>query len=399
MNRLSLYLLSIGAFVTGTSELIVAGILPAIADDLGVSVALAGQLITVFSLSFAIGTPVIVALTNRIQRKTALLVSLALFSIGCLCSFMSPGYGFLLGSRIVIGLSAGVYTVIAFGSVAKLVPPEKTGSAIGMIALGISSAMVLGVPLGVAIAKWWSWQAIFAWLAGVSLLVMLGMLWLLPRIEGDAPASFGQQFRVLRNPVIASGLFLSLFMTTSCSLMNTYLTPFLLDILHLPSASLGLMLFALGVSGVIGSRVGGSSVDRWGTKRIISICLSAIIVSLALLQALHSSWLSGISLILIWMFALSMLVPAIQTYFIQQAPLSSNLVLGFNTSILHLGVAVGAGVGGLVVHTVSTVLYHPWLASCIAIVALAIAALSFALSKKNNPAIHESVLPHTIERG
>ncbi|WP_028549432.1 MFS transporter [Paenibacillus sp. UNC451MF] len=383
MNRLNIYLLALGAFVTGTAELIVVGILPAIANDLNISIALAGQLITVFSLSFAVGTPILVAVTSRVRRKTLLLSSLGLFIIGCLLSFISFDYTFLMGSRIILGLSAGIYTVVAFSSIAKLVPPEKTGSAIGMIALGISSAMVLGVPVGVAIVGWWSWQAIFALLGGVCLLVLLGMVRMLPQIEGDTPVLFQQQFKVLGNPVIVSGLLLSLFMTSSCSLMNTYLTPFLLDVLHMQFSSIGFMMLALGIAGVIGSRIGGIGVDHWGTVRMISICLTILAASLALLPIFHSSLAVGIVLILIWMFALSMMVPAIQTYFIQQAPQSSNLVLGLNTSILHLGVAVGASVGGIMVKTTATVFYHPWIASCILAAALAAAFVSFSLRRRN----------------
>ncbi|WP_282940622.1 MFS transporter [Paenibacillus sp. RC67] len=383
MNRLYIYLLALGAFVTGTAELIVVGILPAIARDLNISIALAGQLITIFSLAFAVGTPVVVAVTSLIKRKTVLISSLGVFIIGSLISFASSDYAFLISSRIILGLSAGVYTVVAFSSIAKLVPPEKTGSAIGMIALGISSAMVLGVPIGVMIAEWWSWQAIFAVLAVVSLLVLLGMARLLPQIAGDIPIPFRQQFNVFGNPVIVSGLILSLFMTTSCSLMNTYLTPFLLDILHMQVSSISLMMFALGIAGVIGSRIGGFGVDHWGTVRMISICLTVLAASLALLPIFHSSLMVGILLIIVWMIAMSMMVPAIQTYFIQQAPQSSNLVLGLNTSILHLGIAIGASAGGIVVNTTSTVFYHPWIASCIITAALAIAVLSFSLRKKN----------------
>lgn len=381
MNRLPVFLLTLGAFVTGAAELIVIGILPLIAEDLQVSIALAGQIITAFSLSFAIGTPILVSMTSRVERKTMLIAALALFILGCLASYVSSSFAVLMASRILLGLSGGVYTVIAFSSVAKLVPPEKTGRAIGMIALGFSTALVLGVPIGVAMAKWWSWQTIFAALAVVTVLLLIGTMRLLPSIAGDAPVPFRRQFLVLGNPIIVSGLVLSLCFTTSSSMMNTYLAPFLQQILHMEASHIGLTLFGLGIAGVLGSRVGGMGADAWGTTRMISFSLIVLTLSLAILPLFSGFLLVGVALLIVWMFSMSMIIPAIQMYFIQQAPESSNLVLGLNTSVLHLGVAMGAGLGGIMVDATSTVLYNPWIASLTVALGLLVAVVSFSTNK------------------
>lgn len=285
MNRLNIYLLALGCFVVGTVELVVAGILGAIADDLHISIALAGQLITAYSLAFAIGTPIFVSLTSRIRRKTLLVSSLTVFIVGCLASFGSTQYVMLLLSRVILGLSAGVFSVVALSSVAKLVPSEKMGSTIGTIALAFGCVLTLGGPIGIAIAGWWRWQGIFALLGVVGLFIMLGLIRLLPHIEGDAPVRFKQQFAVLGNPVMISGLLLSFFMNTSNSIMLTYLTPFLQTILHLKASDIGVTMFVLGVSGMIGSRLGGFGVDKWGTVRMITYSLVISAASLALLPA------------------------------------------------------------------------------------------------------------------
>ncbi|TFE27562.1 MFS transporter [Cohnella luojiensis] len=382
MSRMNIYLLAFGGFVVGTAELVVAGILQLIADDLQISIGLAGQLVTAYSLSFALGTPIFVAFTLRMGRRTLLVLSLIIFIIGSLVSFFSPNYAILMFSRVLLGLSAGVYTVSALGSAVKLVPADKMGSAIGIIALGFGSAIALGVPIGIAIAQWWSWQVIFAVLAVVSGLITLGLIRLLPQVEGDTPVPFTQQFKVLGNPVILTGLVVSLLMYTSNSVMLTYLSPYLESILHMDQSRIGIMIFVLGVVGAFGSHLGGIGSDKWGSARTITIAIAVSAGTLALLPVFTSLLALGLAFITLWFFSFFLSNPALQTYFIQQAPQSSNLVLGLNLSIVHLGLATGAGAGGAFVNSASTVLYNPWVASFTAALALVAAIVSFTLSKK-----------------
>lgn len=382
--RLTMYLLALGAFLTGTAELVVGGIIDRIAEDLQVSVALAGQLITAYSVAFAIGTPFLIALTARIPRKKVMILALACFIAGCLASYLSSDYMVVMISRVVVGSSAGVYLVVAISSIAKLVPPEQTGRAIGMIAFGFGGAMALGVPIGIAISGWWHWQMIFALLGGVSLLVMLGLLRLLPEIEGDAPVTLRQQLAILRNPVIAAGLLISFFLCMSNSILLTYLTPFLQNVLHLNTSGLGMMMLVLGLTGMLGSRLGGTAVDKWGAVRMITVTLLMSCLSLTFLPLLIVPVFLGLALITIWMCSMFMNGPALQLYFIQQAPLSSNLVLSVNTSVIHLGIALGAGLGGAAVSSAQTVLYHPWLAAGIGALSFIAALVSIGISKRKH---------------
>ncbi|MCC3376583.1 MFS transporter [Cohnella sp. REN36] len=375
MNRKLIYLLTLGIFVTATSELVVSGVLNAIAEDLRVSVALVGQLITVYSLSFAVGTPIIVSITAKLPRKTLLLGSLAAFLVGCLLSGAGWSFETLAAGRAILGVSAGVYMVVTLGSVAKLVPPDKIGSAMGTVILGFSIAMVLGVPIGIAVAGWIGWKAIFLLLAAAVLLVLIGAAVFLPRIEGDAPVPFRRQFAVLASPLVIAGLLLIFFREGGTSVMYTYLTPYLQTILHMKPSGIAVAMLILGLLGAVGSRFGGYAVDRWGAVRMIAISLALPVAALAALPALKASLAATIAVLAVWIFASFMVAPAIQTYFVQQAPQSVNLIMGMNTSLTHLGIAAGAGLGGAAVDASSTVLYNPWLGAGLLALGLAVSVV------------------------
>ncbi|WP_326074226.1 MFS transporter [Paenibacillus alba] len=327
MNRLTIYVLTIGIFLTATAELVVSGILAYMAEDLQISLALAGQLITAYSLSFAIGTPILIALTARIGRRKVLLGSLFVFIIGSLLSALSTTIVPLMISRAVLGMSAGVYFVTVFGAVAKLVVPEKLGSAIGTIVLGFSTAMILGVPIGILISKWLNWQSIFIMLSVLSALIAFVIYRLVPEIEGDAPISFMKQIKVLGSFAIVSGLFITIFKESGSSIVFTYMTPFMQDVLEIKATAISLIMLVLGIFGAIGSRLGGYSVDKWGAARVITLSLIVQITAVALLPISVESRI--LSLVFIGFIVLSMFVsgPAVQSYFIQQAPQSANLVL------------------------------------------------------------------------
>jgi DHA1 family putative efflux transporter-like MFS transporter len=382
MKKGVLYLLTAGAFVVGTAELVVAGILDRIAEDLNVTVGAAGQLIAAYSLAYAIGTPIIIASTSKLSRNALLLGSLMLFALGCAVSVVAGDYTLVVAGRIVLGVSSGVFSVIAFGAASELVPPEKRGRAVGMVTLGMSAATVLGIPAGVLFANWGNWRTIFIWLGLLTLLIMAGIRLWLPKLKGDAPVRFAEQFRVLRNPVIVFGFVLSGLFTTSASLMNSYQVPYLLDVLRSRESSVSALLLAFGLFGMIGSRFGGIATDRSGSKRIVVLGLIAITAALVLLPALSGSRPLGWSALAVWNGVMSLTIPAVLTYLIQQAPQSANIVLGFNTSMLHLGVAIGAGGGGALLQSVGTVRYHPWVAAGIAILGLLAAGASFAAGRR-----------------
>ena len=254
----------------------------------------------------------------------------------------------------------------------------------GVIALGFGSAIAFGVPLGVAIANLFSWPFIFLFMGVASLLILYFLFRLLPNVEGDASVTFKEQFTVLKNPIIVSGLSISLFMEFGNSAMLTYLSPFLQNLLHFETSNIGVIMLLLGVFGMIGSRMGGLWVDKWGSHNMITFTLLLSAFSLAFLPLITNIVSVAVALIIIWMVSTFMRGPAVQTYFIQVAPQASNLVIGLNMSFIHLGIASGAASGGILADVASTVQFNPWFSSVFFLIALASAFISFSLRKKES---------------
>jgi len=384
MNRMILFLLAFGAFLVGSAELVINGVLNIIAADLHISFSMAGQFITAFSLSFAIGSPILITLLGRTSPKKTLIGSLILFIVGCLVTFFSSHFTTILLARVLLGLSAGVFSVVSVNAVAKLVKKEKMGTAIASIAFGFSTAMVLGVPLGVMIAQWWGWKYIFFLLGGISTLILLTLVYLLPETEGEQPIPIKRRFSTLKQPIITIALIGSLFICISNSVMLTYQTPYLINILHIKNENIGIIVFILGIFGMIGSRLGGFVIDRWGTNFALIFSLIVNGIALAILPLFSSLTMMGGILLIIWICTIFMNGPAIQSYFIQQSPKTADLIISLHLSVVHLGTSIGASVGGFVVAKTATVQYNPWVAAVSVLFSILFSLISISLQKKKS---------------
>lgn len=179
----------------------------------------------------------------------------------------------LIASRIVLAISTGMYTVVSLNVGASLVPPEKRGSAIGIILMGGSGAMVLGIPFGVLIGEYFGWRYVFAMIAVFSLITALAIYKFIPSSKGEQPVPLSNQLSILkkRKPVI--GLLISLLWITGYSAVYTYISPFLQENTGLSVSSVSFMLTVFGISGVFGSYIGGYATDKWGVPKTLFLSL------------------------------------------------------------------------------------------------------------------------------
>lgn len=188
-----IYLLAIISFLVGTSEYIISGILDQIAHTLGITLAAAGQLITIFSLVYAVFTPVLMALTASMDRRKLMMYALGLFVIGNILAFTLPGYGWFVAARVVMALGAGMVVVTALTIAAKIAPAGKQGSAIATVVMGFTASLIIGVPLGRMTAEALGWKSVFGGIALLGFIAMIVLFLTLPHTEGDKPVPLLQQ--------------------------------------------------------------------------------------------------------------------------------------------------------------------------------------------------------------
>ncbi|CAM4429505.1 DHA1 family putative efflux transporter-like MFS transporter [Paenibacillus endophyticus] len=378
-NAWKIYMLAIISFLVGTSEFIIAGILDKVASDVGVSVSAAGQLITVFSLAYAFGTPILMAVTARMERRSLLLYSLGVFAVGNLIAVLLPGFAFLIVSRIVLALSTGVFVVTALTVASKLAPAGKQGSAIATLVMGFSTALIIGVPLGRLAASVYDWKLIFGAIGLLGLLAMLIIVTSIPQSDGEAPVPIRKQLSLLKQPKIAIALTVTFLWIGGYSIVYTYISPFLLTVTKLTEQGVSIGLFAFGIASLIGSKIGGFSTDKWGAPRTLVSGMLFHTVALVLLSFAGQSQVIVFPLLMLWAFTAWSSGPTQQYHLMSLAPEASGIMLSLNSSVLQLGMAAGAGLGGVIVEQASLTSIT-WIGATGVILAAATAATFFGVS-------------------
>ena len=349
-------MLSIVSFLVGTSEFIISGILDKIAGSLGITLAAAGQLITIFSLVYAICTPILMALTSGWDRRRLIVFALGLFVLANLLSFVLPGYGWFVAARILMALGAGVVVVSALNLAAKISPPGKQASSIATVIMGFTASLIIGVPLGRMIAGAFGWKAVFGGIALLGIVAMVVLFLTLPNVRGDKPIPLLQQLALLKKPKVVMGLSITFFWLGGYSIAYTYLSPYLLTISGVGDKFLSTALLIFGIASLVGSKFGGYSTDRWGVNITLIGGMTLHILMLVLLSLVTNSLLGVLVILILWSFAAWSSGPTQQYHLATLEPESSGVLLGLNQSMMQLAMAAGAGFGGIIVDQVSLAL-------------------------------------------
>lgn len=377
------YLLAISAFVVGTVELIVGGILDLIASDLHISVSAAGQFITIFSVAFALSAPILMNITARMERKRLYLLALSVFIVANLIVAFSSSYGLTLSARALSAMSGAVIIVLSISLASQLVPESHRGRAIGIIYMGISGSLVLGVPVGMVIGNAYGWRAPFLLIAGLSALAMIANAMFLKRTAPSPVVSLRQQLSALCTSKIISGQLISFLMLTGHLTLYAYLTPFVHANFDISPAMMSIVYFLFGITAVAGGGLGGLLSDKWGATKTIVLVLVCFSASMfMMLFAAHASIYVFMAMMMIWGGLSWALSPAQQSYLIKQAPSTVDIQLSLNNSVMHLGIATGSLIGGMVIEK-SSVANNPWVGGLIALLALGSAA--YSISRKPAP--------------
>ncbi|MBW9064088.1 MFS transporter [Rhizobium herbae] len=386
---LALYALTIAAYAIGTTEFVIVGLLPTVATDLAITLPLAGLIVSIYALGVTFGAPILTALTGRIERKPLLLGLMMLFIAGNTLSALSPSYEMLLVGRILSAFSHGVFFSVGATIAAELVPANRRASAIALMFMGLTVAIVTGVPLGTVIGQTLGWRATFWAVAGLGAIALTAIAALLPStLSKAAPASILDQVRVL-----GSGRLLLVFGMTALGYGGTFVTftflaPMLEEVSGFAASSVSLVLVLYGLAIAAGNIVGGRIADRSPVKAL-TFLFAAQAAVLALFTFTSVSTIPA----LITLAALGFLsfanVPGLQLYVVQLAkqhrPGAVDVASALNIAAFNLGIAAGAWIGGLVVASPLGLQATPWVGAILVAGALVLTLVSSMLDRRLEP--------------
>ncbi|MBC9892563.1 MFS transporter [Salmonella enterica subsp. enterica serovar Panama] len=382
---LALFALTISAFAIGTTEFVIVGLVPTIAQQLAVSLPSAGMLVSIYALGVAIGAPVLTALTGRLPRKQLLVALMVLFTVGNLLAWQAPGYMTLIAARLLTGLAHGVFFSIGSTIATSLVPKEKAASAIAIMFGGLTVALVTGVPLGTFIGQHFGWRETFLAVSLLGVIALMSSQLLIPaNIPGLAAASIRDQVKVLTHPRL-----LLIYAVTALGYGGvftafTFLAPMMQDLAGFSPAAGSWILLGYGVSVAIGNIWGGKLADKHGAVPALKFIFAALFVLLMVFQVTASTQYAALVTILVMgIFAFGN-VPGLQVYVVQKAeqftPNAVDVASGLNIAAFNIGIALGSVIGG------QTVAHYglaqtPWIGALIVLVAFLLMGVSGRLDK------------------
>ncbi|MGW5419228.1 MFS transporter [Streptomyces sp. NPDC003943] len=347
--RLRLLLLALGTFAVGTDGMVIAGILGLVSRDLDVSVAAAGQMITVFALGYALLAPVLATLTARLPRRAVLLAALAVFTVANALTALAPDYPTLLLTRVLAAAGAALYTPTANAVAAALVPPERRGRALATVMGGLTVATALGVPLGTWIGRT-DWRLTMWLVTALGAAAFAGLALFLRELPAAAPAPvLRARFAPLadRRVLAATGTTFLVFL--GVQIVFIYYTVAAAPATGGDQGRLSLLLLVTGLASVLGSTLGGRVVDRFGPRAVLLVAGAVSAVVPAALPWLMQSMPTALLAAVLNPLAGWSLAVALPARLVALDPPNAPLLLALNSTALYLGVAAAGGAGSAAV--------------------------------------------------
>ncbi|HCE5826554.1 TPA: MFS transporter [Pseudomonas aeruginosa] len=373
------YLISLGAFALGMASYVTAGLLPMIETAFSVSVAIAAQLVTAFTLAYGLGSPIFVALLPAHQQRAGLLFALGLFVLANAASALSTDFTVLMVFRAIAGIGAGVYLAMGIAASAALSPPDQRGKSIAVIMGGMASGTVLGVPLSLLLAEQLGWQSALWLVTLLGGIAFAGLFARLPALPTAQAIPLKAKLALLTDSHVVVILLVSLLAAISSLGMYTFLAPLIAAAEPGSSPSVTPYLWVWGVGGVLGSFLIGPLVDRVKGPTLTLWIMAILAVALLLLPASLSTgpWLVMLPIAIWGAVGWALQVPQNNELIkAREQQGDGNLAVALNESALYLGSALGAVMGGVL-------LLQQWPAWMLATSAAAVAIIGAILQLLN----------------
>ncbi len=381
--NLPLLALFLAAFTYGTAEFVIAGVLPEVAEGLGISIPVAGILVTAYAAGIAIGGPALALMTNHIPRKRLIVALTGIFALGQAACAIAPNFEILLAARIFVSALHGTYFGIAAVVALSLVPPERRGFAVALVLAGLTLSNVIGVPLGTAIGNAFGWRATFWSVAIIGVIATVIAILALPANAGaSAPRpAISREFRALGRQQVVLSLLVALLVMIGQYSLFTYIAPLLREVTGIEQAMVPFMLMLYGIGATAGALLGGRLADWKLLPSLITVLslqsltfVALVFISpYAIVLAVGLAFWGGVN------FAFG---APLQTRILQWAADGPNLASTLIPAAYNVGIAIGAALGGGLIEMGIRYRDLPWLGAVCTLAAVAVAVTSVAMERR-----------------
>jgi DHA1 family inner membrane transport protein len=381
---IAVFALALAAFAIGTAEFIISGILPPLANDLGVDIPVAGLLVSAYALGVAIGGPLLTLWTSRFPPRTVIITVMVIFTIAQLLCAIAPDYGLLLAARLLSAGGHGVFFGAGGVMISRLVPFERRGKAFSLFIGGITVANLLGLPGGTAIGVAFGWRATFLAVAALGVIAAIALLLRLPATppEGHQTNSIRDQLRALRHHRVWLSYITIALVMVGALVLGTYQVPMLIEITRVDPQLVPLYLLLAGVGSVLGIYAGGEATDWKPMPWLLGVLiLQAILYFVIAAFSMYDKVWMAVSLFASGAVGFAFSTP-LQARVIQAAHEAPELASSLISTAFNIGIAGGAALGALLLKSGVHLGDLPAVGSVTSLMAAAVAWLSWNLDKK-----------------
>lgn len=386
-STFALLALAITAFAIGTTEFISVGLLPLIAEDLQISVTMAGLTVSLYALGVTVGAPILTSITSSISKKKLLVWIMIVFILGNSLAASATSIGVLLAARVFSAFSHGVFMSIGSTIAANLVPENRRASAISIMFTGLTVATITGVPIGTFIGQQVGWRSAFVAIVVVGVIALLANSILVPaELPRGNKTTFRDQLRLVRN-----GRLLLMFIITALGyggtfVVFTYLTPLLQNITGIKEELIAVILLVYGIAIAIGNVIGGRLANHKPLKSLFYMFVIQAVILFVLTFTAPFKIVGIATILLMGLFAF-MNVPGLQVYVVTLAerfvPGAVDVASAINIAAFNAGIAIGSYVGGLITDQMGLI-HTAWIGALMVFGAVILTGISLNLEKEDN---------------
>ncbi|MFF5476942.1 MFS transporter [Streptomyces sp. NPDC012935] len=388
---LALLALAIGAFGIGTTEFVIMGLLPEVANDFGVTIPTAGLLVTGYALGVVLGAPLMTVLGTKVSRKRMLMLLMGLFIAGNVLSALAPSFSVMLIGRVVASLAHGAFFGIGSVVAADLVAPNKKAGAIAMMFTGLTVANVVGVPLGTFVGQSAGWRVTFVIVAALGVVGLAGIAKLVPDMPKPQGVQLRHELAAFKNAQVLLAMAMTVLGFGGVFAAITYIAPMMTQVAGFADGSVTWLLVLFGLGMVGGNLIGGRYADR-ALMPMLYVSLGALAVVLALFTlTAQNKVLAAITIALIGALGFAT-VPPLQKRVLDQAHGAPTLASAVNIGAFNLGNALAAWLGGMVIAAGYGFTSPNWVGAALAAAALLLAFLSAALERREGASAGTAVM-------